>query len=327
MGASIEAEGLGKRFGGVRALESVTLNVEPGTVLGLLGPNGAGKTTVVRVLATLLRPDHGNARVAGHDVVTEPDAVRRAIGLAGQYAGIDTNLTGEENLRLVARLLELDRRTARARVGELLERFDLTGAGRRPARTYSGGMRRRLDLAAALVDSPAVLFLDEPTTGLDPRSRLTLWAAVEDLVVGGTTVLLTTQYLEEADRLAQRIAVIDHGAVIAEGTGAELKARHAPTRLVFELTGPQEVSAALGALAGITGAVSAPVVTGARVELAVAGDGDRALAAATARLARAGIEPLAVRARAPSLDDVFLSVTGSPAAGEPVTDVVDGTAA
>jgi ABC-2 type transport system ATP-binding protein len=299
----------------------VSLQVQRGTVLGLLGPNGAGKTTAVRVLATLLRADGGRAAVDGHDVAAAPDAVRGVIGLAGQYAGVDANLTGEENLRLVARLLELDRRAARARAAQLLERFDLTQAARRPVRTYSGGMRRRLDLAAALVGEPRVLFLDEPTTGLDPRSRLTLWGVVEDLVADGTTVLLTTQYLEEADRLASRIAVIDHGRVITEGTGAELKARHAPARLVVDLpAGLPEASAApaLQALRELPGAVSPPAVSasphgGARVELRVSGDGDRALAAAAARLVRAGVEPVGLRTEAPSLDDVFLSVTGQPA--------------
>ncbi len=315
---AIETQGLVKRYGDVVALDRVDLRVERGTVLGLLGPNGAGKTTTVRVLATLLRPDAGTARVAGHDVLTEPDAVRATIGLAGQYAGVDANLTGEENLRLVGRLLELDRRAARARAGELLERFELADAARRPVRTYSGGMRRRLDLAAALVHAPAVLFLDEPTTGLDPRSRLALWGVVEDLVAAGTTVLLTTQYLEEADRLADRIAVVDHGRVITEGTATELKTRHAPARLVVRLAAADHLATAVAVLRGLPGAVGAPEIAGTAVTTRVSGDGDAALAAATIRLVRAGVEPAAVAAEVPSLDDVFLSVTGRSQAAEPL---------
>ena len=222
---AISAEGLRKSYGDVHALRGVDLAVPAATILGLLGPNGAGKTTAVRILTTLLRPDAGTARVAGHDVLHQPDAVRAAIGLTGQYAAVDENLTGRENLEMVGRLLHLGRPTARARADELLATFDLTDAGRRPARTYSGGMRRRLDLAASLVGRPVVLFLDEPTTGLDPASRLGLWEVIEGLVADGTTILLTTQYLEEADRLADRIAVIDGGAVIAEGTASELKDR------------------------------------------------------------------------------------------------------
>jgi len=314
MTPAIEAEGLAKRYGELVALDGVSLRVEPATVFGLLGPNGAGKTTAVRILATLLRPDAGRARVAGYDVTERPEEVRAAIGLAGQYAGVDANLTGEENLRLVGRLLELDRRGARARAGELLERFELTEAARRPVRTYSGGMRRRLDLAAALVHAPRVLFLDEPTTGLDPRSRLTLWAVVEELVADGTTVLLTTQYLEEADRLASRIAVVDHGRLITEGTAAELKAQHAPARLTFDLVSADAAGAALAALAGLTGSLGAADASGTRIELRAAGNGDRALAAAVTRLVHAGVELAAARAEVPSLDDVFLSVTGRPAA-------------
>ena len=221
---AILATGLFKRFGDVVALDGIDLAVPRGTVFGLLGPNGAGKTTAVRVLTTLLRPDAGVARVLGRDVLAEPEAVRASIGLAGQYAAVDENLTGRENLRLVGRLAHLSRPLVRARADELLERFNLTEAGDRTVRTYSGGMRRRLDLAASLVHRPPVLFLDEPTTGLDPRSRMDLWGVIEDLVSDGTTVLLTTQYLEEADRLAERIAVVDRGHVIAEGTPAELKA-------------------------------------------------------------------------------------------------------
>src|SRR6266511_4117546 len=222
--AAIAAEGLSKRFGDVVALDRIDLSVPAGTVLGLLGPNGAGKTTAVRILTTIIRPDSGRAWVLGHDVVREADAVRYRIGLAGQYAAVDGNLTGQENLRLVGKLAQMPRQAIRARADELLQRFDLSDAADRPVRTYSGGMRRRLDVAAALVQRPPVLFLDEPTTGLDLQSRNALWDTIRELVSEGTTVLLTTQYLEEADRLAGRVAVVDVGKVIAEGTPAELKA-------------------------------------------------------------------------------------------------------
>ena len=225
MTLAIEAVGLVKRFGKTLAVDGVDLAVRPGMVLGLLGPNGAGKTTVVRMLATLLRPDAGYARVCGADIVDQADRVRELIGLTGQYAAVDEDLTGFENLLLIGRLLEIPRAEAKRRSGELLERFGLADAAGRSVKTYSGGMRRRLDLAASLVQRPQVLFLDEPTTGLDPRSRGEVWAMIRELVVEGTTVLLTTQYLDEADRLASEIAVIDHGRVIATGTAAELKAK------------------------------------------------------------------------------------------------------
>lgn len=226
MNNAIEVVNLKKSFGSVHALNGVDFNVERGTVFGLLGPNGAGKTTTVRVLTTILQPDSGDAFVNGHHVLTGAQAIRESIGLAGQYAAVDDNLTGRENLRMIATLTHVPKAERKSRADELLELFGLSDAANRPAKTYSGGMRRRLDLAASLVHSPSVLFLDEPTTGLDPKSRLALWEIVEDLVTDGTTVLLTTQYLEEADRLADQLAIIDKGTVVAEGTPESLKAEH-----------------------------------------------------------------------------------------------------
>ncbi|MFC0432498.1 ATP-binding cassette domain-containing protein [Kutzneria buriramensis] len=309
MELAVEAVGLRKRYRGVEALAGLDLTVGAGRVLGLLGPNGAGKTTTVRVLATLLRPDAGFARVAGHDVVREPDGVRRRIGLAGQYAAVDEVLTGWENLVLVGELLHLGRRGARRRARQLLDRFDLAAAADRPVRTYSGGMRRRLDLASCLVVEPSVLFLDEPTTGLDPVSRLALWAAVEELVAGGVTVLLTTQYLEEADRLADRIAVIAAGRVIAEGAPDELKRKVGLPWLEVAVVDPATVPGALSVLAPV--AAEAPVVDrdGARITVRLR-DGADDLATAAVALRTAGVEVLDFALRRPTLDDVFVQLVG-----------------
>ena len=309
--AIIKVEDLVKVFGGkapVRALDGLDLTVERGGVYGLLGPNGAGKTTLIRVLTTLLPADAGSARVAGVDVRQHPEQVRARIGLAGQYAAVDDHLTGRENVELVGRLYGLPRRQARRRAGELLERIGLAEAADRQVKTYSGGMRRRLDLAACLVGRPQMLFLDEPTAGLDPASRRDLWALLGDLVEGGTTVLLTTQYLEEADQLAHHIAVIDHGRVIAEGTPGQLKDRVGGA--VLELTVPDDDRArALWAL----GTMQAEDLTDdqhrGRIVLP-APDGARTLSKALRRLEGAGITPEDLALRKPTLDDVFLALTG-----------------
>jgi ABC-2 type transport system ATP-binding protein len=304
---AINAEGLHKRFGDVEALAGVDLTVARGTVLGLLGPNGAGKTTAVRILTTILRADAGRAEVLGVDVAREPQRVRRMIGLAGQYAAVDENLTGRENLRLVGRLTHQPRRSIGPRVDELLERFDLVDAADRPAKTYSGGMRRRLDLAAALVHRPPVLFLDEPTTGLDPSGRSDLWGVIEDLVSDGATLLLTTQYLEEADRLADRIAVVDQGRVIAEGTAGELKSRLGNTIIRVELSNPLLIDDARHVLAPIGSVGLGDDQRSVEVKVA---DGGRALLEAVRRLDAASVLPDAVSVREPTLDDVFLTLTG-----------------
>jgi daunorubicin resistance ABC transporter ATP-binding subunit len=307
---SIEAEGLEKTFTGkhtVRALDGVSFDVEEGTVFGLLGPNGSGKTTAVRILTTILRPDAGRARVLGHDVAKQAGLVRSLIGLAGQYAAVDENLTGRENLRMVGNLNHLDRSFIGARTTDLLEQFNLADAGDRPLKTYSGGMRRRLDLAAALVARPTVLFLDEPTTGLDPQSRNDLWEVIESLVGGGTTVLLTTQYLEEADRLASKLAVLDHGHVIAGGTPAELKADLGATVLEVGLASLEDAARTAPLLDALGD--HATSLNGTVVEVTV-DDGPRAAMAGLRALDQEGIVPLSFTLREPSLDDVFLALTG-----------------
>jgi ABC-2 type transport system ATP-binding protein len=304
---AIRVEGLTKRFGSVAALSGIDLEVPAGTVFGLLGPNGAGKTTAIRVLATVLPPDAGRAEVLGLDVVRDARTVRRRIGLAGQNAAVDGNLTGRENLRLIGRLVHLPRRTAMQRSAELLERFELTEAADRPVKTYSGGMRRRIDLAAALVNRPPVLFLDEPTTGLDPHSRNELWAMIGELVADGTTVVLTTQYLEEADRLASRVAVVDEGRVIANDTPAALKARLGSTVIELGLADRTAAERAHALLAEAR--VGSPELDDATVRLTSA-DGARLLVDALRMLDAEGIVPAALTVREPSLDDVFLTLTG-----------------
>ncbi|WP_327177678.1 ATP-binding cassette domain-containing protein [Streptomyces sp. NBC_01335] len=315
MPGAIHAEGLVKTFGDVRALDGVDLDVPKGTVLGLLGPNGAGKTTAVRVLTTLLQPDSGRAEVAGIDVLAKPNEVRRSIGLSGQFAAVDEYLTGRENLQMVARLYQMRARDAKKRADELLERFHLTDAADRTAKTYSGGMRRRLDLAAALVVRPPVMFMDEPTTGLDPRNRQQLWEVIEELVGGGTTLLLTTQYLEEADHLAHDICVIDHGKVIERGTSDQLKARTGGERVEVVVHTPEEIEPAREALARYGKGEVTVVRHMRKLTIPVTG-GAKLLAEVIRDLDGRNVEIDDIGLRRPTLDDVFISLTGHAAEGE-----------
>ncbi|MFC4555229.1 ATP-binding cassette domain-containing protein [Georgenia faecalis] len=315
-GLAIEAEGLVKRFKETVAVDGVDLRVPAGTVYGLLGPNGAGKTTVVRMLATLLRPDAGRARVLGHDVVTDADAVRSRVGLTGQYASVDEDLTGTENLEIIARLYGFSPARARQRAAELLGAFQLADAARKQVKTYSGGMRRRIDLAASLVMSPKVLFLDEPTTGLDPRSRNQVWDIVRLLVAEGASVLLTTQYLDEADQLADRIAVIDHGRVIAEGTAPQLKASVGAGTVSLRLADPAQREVAARIVGDVLGTTVHRSSDPAGLDALVPDDADGAAARVLPALHEAGVAVPEFSLGLPSLDEVFLALTGE----EPVTD-------
>ena len=321
---SVIAEDLVKTYrnGAVRALDHLSLDVEEGTVLSVLGPNGAGKTTCVRILATLLRPDSGHAMVGGIDVIKHPEKVREVIGLSGQYAAVDEILTGWDNLVMFGQLYHLGKKEAIARADELLERFSLTESAKRPIKTYSGGMRRRLDLAASLIVKPKVLFLDEPTTGLDPRGRQEMWSVIEELVKGGVTLLLTTQYLEEADQLADEIAVIDHGKVIARGTSDALKKQVGGERLEIVVEA-HNITKAMEVVATISGN-KATLDEGLRMISAPVSTGATALIETLRSLDSAGIHPLDVGLKRPSLDDVFLSLTGHAAEETPAEEVTTG---
>ena len=313
---AIEITNLRKSFGEITALAGIDLRIEPGTVFGLLGPNGAGKTTLVRIVATLLDPDAGQVAVLGHDVKAEPLAVRRRIGLAGQFAAVDGELTGRENVEMIARLYRLSRAEAKRRAGEVLERFRLADAADRRVMTYSGGMRRRLDLAAGLIGRPPVVLLDEPTTGLDPRSRQELWSVIDELRGEGTTVLLTTQYLDEADRLAQRIAVVDHGRIAAEGTAAQLKATIGGSVLSVRIADPADIPDATATLASLC-ADEQPHVDAGDGEIRLALTDAAASAEALRRLDANRISVTELQLHQPCLDDVFLTLTGRPAAEQP----------
>jgi oleandomycin transport system ATP-binding protein len=315
----IEAEGLVRHFGETKALQGVDLAVPRGTVLGVLGPNGAGKTTAVRILSTLLTPDSGTARISGFDVVHDAERVREIIGLTGQYASVDEDLTGRQNLVLFGVLQELGRRNARVRAVELLEWFDLTAAADRPVKTYSGGMRRRLDLAASLVGRPDVIFLDEPTTGLDPAKREDMWDVVRSLVTQGSTVLLTTQYLEEADALADEIVVIDHGLVIAHDTPEGLKRVVGGQTLEVRPTDPADRERAADILSDVSSAARAEEIRNG--VLAVPVSGDAALTETVARLAAAGIAVTELSLHLPSLDEVFFTLTGRTAVEDTTKEV------
>jgi ABC-2 type transport system ATP-binding protein len=303
---AIQATGLRKSFGDQVVLDGIDLEVPEGSVFALLGPNGAGKTTTVQILSTLIGADGGEVRVAGHDVAADPDSVRAAIGVTGQFSAVDNLLTGEENLLLMADLHHLDRREGRRLAAELLERFDLVDAARKPAATYSGGMRRRLDLAMGLVGDPRIVFLDEPTAGLDPRSRRTMWQTIRDLVARGVTIFLTTQYLEEADELADRVALLDHGTVVAEGTPAELKRRIPGGHISLRFAYPDGLDSAARVIGGSSRDDEA-------LTLQVPGDGSvKSLRALLDRLEDAAIEVEELSIHTPDLDDVFLALTGQP---------------
>jgi ABC-2 type transport system ATP-binding protein len=311
--AAIQASGVRKSYGGQAVLDDVDLTVAEGSIFALLGPNGAGKTTMVRILSTLIPADAGEISVAGHDVTADPDAVRAAIGVTGQFSAVDNLLTGEENLRLMADLRHLPRATGRQRVAELLEHFGLSDAARRPLSTYSGGMRRRLDLAMTLVGNPRLIFLDEPTTGLDPRSRRTMWQIIRELAARGVTILLTTQYLDEADQLAGRIAVLDHGRIVAAGTAAELKRRIPGGHILLRFAAPDALNLAAHLLSDADADEE-------NLTLQVPGDGSlTGLRTLLSRLDGAAIDVEQLSIHTPDLDDVFFAVTGHPTTGHPTT--------